>query len=96
MGMVRSDYVHLSVHRNLCVLDDSSLFWLARDLGTTIRWCCYHYDGAGDYVSPRHCLGDRAAEVYWLAFATAAGGGGGFTLGQYLSLTSLLSEQMRW
>ena len=47
--------------------------------GATIGCCCYHYDGAGDYVSPRQCLRDRTAEVYWLAFATAAGGGA-FTL----------------
>ena len=47
--------------------------------GTTIGCCCYHYDWAGDYVSPRQCLGDRTAEVYGLAFATATGGGA-FTL----------------
>ena len=47
--------------------------------GATIGCCCYHYYGAGDYVSPRQCLGDRTAEVYWLAYATAAGGGA-FTL----------------
>ena len=44
--------------------------------GAIIGCCCYHYDGAGDYVSPRQCLGDWTAEVYWLAFATATGGGG--------------------
>ena len=47
--------------------------------GTTVECCCYRYDWAGDYVSPRQCLGDRTAEVYGLAFATAAGGGA-FTL----------------
>ena len=47
--------------------------------GATIGCCCYHYYGAGDYVSPRQCLQDRTAEVYWLAYATAAGGGA-FTL----------------
>ena len=47
--------------------------------GATIGCCCYHYDGAGNYVSPRQCLGDRTAEVYWLAYATASGGGA-FTL----------------
>ena len=110
MGMGRSDYVRLSAHRSLlCVLDDNSLFWLARDvpgLEPTIECWCYRYDWAGDYVSPRQCLGDRTAEVYGLAVATAKGGGA-FTLagpgvssaggiGRYLSLTSLLSEQMKW
>ena len=47
--------------------------------GTTIGCWCYRYDWAGDYVSPRQCLGDRTAEVYGLAVATAAGGGA-FTL----------------
>ena len=47
--------------------------------GATIGCCCYHYDGAGNYVSPRQCLGDRTAEVYWLAYATASKGGA-FTL----------------
>ena len=43
--------------------------------GTRLRCWCYRYDWAGNYVSPRQCLGDRTAEVYGLAVATATGGG---------------------
>ena len=100
-----------------CASSETTAYFGSRGTGSwpgaIIGCCCYHYDGAGDYVSPRQCLGDRTAEVYWLAFATAKGGGA-FTLrdpgfpppvkglslseqiGRYLSLTSLLSEQMRW